>query len=100
MNLGNGPYNLDLSLGISTTRNGSNDTGDFGFRNTTGTGESSASVSVGVQPEHCQTIASKHPPMLSNVCPAVLLPYNEVLLYIPTCFPFCLSKFALNDVMT
>ncbi|KAG4127454.1 hypothetical protein ERO13_D10G216100v2 [Gossypium hirsutum] len=75
---GNGHYNLDLSLGISATRNGSNDTGDFSFRNTTGTGESSGSVSVGVQPEHCQTIASKHPPMLSNVYPAALLPYNEM----------------------
>ncbi|TYJ16140.1 hypothetical protein E1A91_A10G229500v1 [Gossypium mustelinum] len=74
---GNGHYNLDLSLGISATRNGSNDTGDFIFRNTTGTGESSGSVSVGVQPDHCQTIASRHPPMLSNVYPAVLLPYNE-----------------------
>ncbi|KAA3481684.1 Ethylene-responsive transcription factor RAP2-7-like protein [Gossypium australe] len=74
---GNGHYNLDLSLGISATRNGSNDTGAFSFRNATGTGESSGSVSVGVQPEHCQTIASKHPPMLSNVYPAVLLPYNE-----------------------
>ncbi|KAL1061018.1 hypothetical protein V6Z11_1Z051400 [Gossypium hirsutum] len=74
---GNGHYNLDLSLGISATRNGSNVTGDFIFRNTTGTGESSGSVSVGVQPDHCQTIASWHPPMLSNVYPAVLLPYNE-----------------------
>ncbi|KAL4289671.1 hypothetical protein GQ457_14G022880 [Hibiscus cannabinus] len=70
-------HNLDLSLGISApsvARNGSNDAADFHFRNAAG---SSASVSVGVQPQHGLTIVAKHPPMLSGVYPATLLQFDE-----------------------
>ncbi|GMI80633.1 TARGET OF EARLY ACTIVATION TAGGED (EAT) 1, related to AP2.7 [Hibiscus trionum] len=82
---GNCHHNLDLSLGISApsvARNGSHDAGVFHFRNAAGTGErlqfqSSASASVGVQPQHGLAIVAKHPPMLSGVYPPTLLPYVE-----------------------
>ncbi|XVE75314.1 hypothetical protein DITRI_Ditri12bG0084500 [Diplodiscus trichospermus] len=77
-------HNLDLSLGISApsiANNGSNNAWEFHFRHAASAGdrpvfESSASTSVGVQPQHCLTIASGQPPILSGVCP-VLLPNNE-----------------------
>ncbi|XWS75095.1 hypothetical protein CRYUN_Cryun01aG0055400 [Craigia yunnanensis] len=77
-------HNLDLSLGISApsvAQNRSNNAGDFHFHHAASARErpvfeSSTSTSVGVQPQHCLTIASKHPPMSSGVCPA-LLPNNE-----------------------
>ncbi|XVF23704.1 hypothetical protein REPUB_Repub13aG0062700 [Reevesia pubescens] len=85
-NTGGGNYhNLDLSLGISAPsviQNGSNNAGDHHFRLAASSGErpmfeSLVSASVGVQPQHCLTIASsKHPPILSGVYPAVL-PKNE-----------------------
>ncbi|GMI87017.1 TARGET OF EARLY ACTIVATION TAGGED (EAT) 1, related to AP2.7 [Hibiscus trionum] len=74
---GNCNHNLDLSLGISVpsvSLNGSNDAADFHFRNAA---SSSASASVGVQAQHGPTVVAKHPPMLSGVYPATLLPYNE-----------------------
>ncbi|XVF75480.1 hypothetical protein PTKIN_Ptkin13bG0191300 [Pterospermum kingtungense] len=78
-------HNLDLSLGIpspSVAQNGSKKAGgELHVRVAAGARErplfeSSASTSVGVQPQHCLTIASRQPPMLSTVYPA-LLPNNE-----------------------
>ncbi|XWS56478.1 hypothetical protein CRYUN_Cryun09bG0088900 [Craigia yunnanensis] len=75
-------HNLDLSLGIlapSVAQNGSNNAGEFHFRHADAASagerpmfESSASTSVGAQPQHCVTIASKHPPIPSGVYPAIL----------------------------
>ncbi|XP_039067354.1 ethylene-responsive transcription factor RAP2-7-like isoform X2 [Hibiscus syriacus] len=72
-------HNLDLSLGISApsvAQSGSH------FHNAASTGErlqfeSSASASVGGQPQHNLAFVAKHPPMLSGVYPGALLPYNE-----------------------
>ncbi|XVE68976.1 hypothetical protein DITRI_Ditri09bG0113500 [Diplodiscus trichospermus] len=73
-------HNLDLSLGISApsvTQNGSKIAGDLHFHHAANARErpvfeSSAPTSVGLQPQHCLTMASKHPPMLSGA-------YSEVL---------------------
>ncbi|XP_022765313.1 ethylene-responsive transcription factor RAP2-7-like isoform X1 [Durio zibethinus] len=90
-------HNLDLSLGISTpsvVQNRSNKGGDLHFRLAASAGErpmfeSSATTSVGVQPQHYQTIASKQPPISSGVYP-FLFPNNEVLCFISLalCFLF------------
>ncbi|XP_022744319.1 ethylene-responsive transcription factor RAP2-7-like [Durio zibethinus] len=78
---GGNRHNLDLSLGISApsvAQNGSNNAGEFHFHQAAASAgqrsvfERSASTPVGVQPQHCLTIASKHPHILSGVCPALL----------------------------
>ncbi|XVF83329.1 hypothetical protein PTKIN_Ptkin16aG0478200 [Pterospermum kingtungense] len=75
-------HNLDLSLGISApsvAQNGTKNAGDFQFHDHAARPvfeSSSAPAFVGTQPQHCLAMASKHPPILSGVYPA-LLPNNQ-----------------------
>ncbi|XVF83339.1 hypothetical protein PTKIN_Ptkin16aG0478900 [Pterospermum kingtungense] len=75
-------HNLDLSLGISApsvAQNGTKNAGGFHFHDHAARPvfeSSSAPAFVATQPQHCLTMASKHPPMLSGVYTA-LLPSNQ-----------------------